>query len=203
MWCSLAGGAASRPGLRGQGSAGREARARLGRCRGSRPSAGAAGPERCPPARHATTRARRSGSCPPGHTNSSPPAYKGRQPAMRRTALPEREWSSSWNRAAAGPPCQERTRTDFLRVRLFSATEKPLPDEAEMGAANDLQRHDSRWWRGGVKVEVIADVLGVLVKGPVGLEIAAGAQRAELEDGLGTAQSPAGAGDVHAVLDQR
>src|SRR5450432_4644824 len=87
-------------------------------------------------------------------------------------------------------------------VRLFCATEKPLPDEAEMGAANDLQRHDSRWWRGGVKVEVIADVLGVFVKGPGDVEIAAGTQRAELEDGLGTAQSPAGAGDVHAVLDQ-
>lgn len=48
---------------------------------------------------------------------------------------------------------------------------------------------------------MIADVLGVFAKGPGDVESAAGTQRAELEDGLGTAQSSAGAGDVHAVRD--
>ena len=60
-----------------------------------------------------------------------------------------------------------------------------------MSAANELQRQDGGRRRGGVEVEMITDVLGVFVKGPIGVEVAAGAQRAELEDGLGAAQAPA------------
>jgi hypothetical protein len=36
---------------------------------------------------------------------------------------------------------------------------------------------------------------------PVGVEVAAGGEGAELEDGLGSFQSPPGAGYVHSVLD--
>lgn len=40
----------------------------------------------------------------------------------------------------------------------------------------------------------------VAVEGPVVIEVAAGGEGAEFEDGFGTVQSPSGAGDVHAVF---
>jgi hypothetical protein len=40
------------------------------------------------------------------------------------------------------------------------------------------------------------------VEGPVGVEVAVAAEGAKLEDRLGADQAPAGAGAVHAVLDQ-
>jgi hypothetical protein len=40
------------------------------------------------------------------------------------------------------------------------------------------------------------------VEGPVGVEVAVGVQGAQLEDGFGAVQAPAGAGDVQPVADQ-
>src|SRR4029453_12782091 len=40
------------------------------------------------------------------------------------------------------------------------------------------------------------------VPGPVPVEVAVADEGAEFEDGFGAGQAPAGAGDVHAVLDQ-
>src|SRR5215469_18658205 len=54
----------------------------------------------------------------------------------------------------------------------------------------------------GVGVWVVAFVLAVEVPGPVGVPVAVGEQGADLEDGFGGVDSPAGAGDVHAVFDQ-
>ena len=52
-----------------------------------------------------------------------------------------------------------------------------------------------------VKRTVDAFVLAAEVEVPVVLEVAAGDQGAELEDGLGAFESPSRAGDVHSVLD--
>jgi hypothetical protein len=71
-----------------------------------------------------------------------------------------------------------------------------------MATTGDLQRHDGGGRRSGVKVEMIADVVGTFVEGPIVGEVAAGAQGSKLEDGLGAPQAPARAGDVHSVLDQ-
>src|SRR5688572_630399 len=54
----------------------------------------------------------------------------------------------------------------------------------------------------GVAVEVGSLVVHGLVKGPVLVEVAAGTDSPKAEDGLGAGQAPAGAGDVHAVLDE-
>ena len=54
----------------------------------------------------------------------------------------------------------------------------------------------------GVAVEVGSLVVYGLVKGPVLVEVAAGAEGPETEDSFGAGQGPAGAGDVHAVLDE-
>src|ERR1700734_1623205 len=54
----------------------------------------------------------------------------------------------------------------------------------------------------GVAVGVVALVFAVAVVGPVGVVVAVGVQGAEFEDGFGGGDSPAGAGDVHAVFDQ-
>src|SRR3569623_576523 len=78
-------------------------------------------------------------------------------------------------------------------VRLSLATCIRPRDAGEAGTANELQRHDGGRRRGSVEVEEVADVVGVVVEGPVGVESAAGAEGAELEDGLGAAQAPAGA----------
>jgi hypothetical protein len=40
------------------------------------------------------------------------------------------------------------------------------------------------------------------VEGPVGVEVAVGDQGAQLDDGFGAVQAPAGAGDVESVADQ-
>src|ERR1700722_16153055 len=60
---------------------------------------------------------------------------------------------------------------------------------------------------GGSGCEVVA--VGVVALGfagagvgPVGVVVAVGVQGAEFEDGFGGGDSPAGAGDVHAVFDQ-
>ena len=53
-----------------------------------------------------------------------------------------------------------------------------------------------------VTLLVHASVLLGEVEGPVGCEVVILAQGAEFEDGFGTFQPPAGAGDVHAVLDE-
>src|SRR5664279_1955093 len=66
---------------------------------------------------------------------------------------------------------------------------------------------------GGASRRVRNDVAGVAglvdavaflgeVVAPVVFEVAVAAKRAEPEDGLGTAESPAGAGEVHPVFDQ-
>ncbi len=49
---------------------------------------------------------------------------------------------------------------------------------------------------------VLAFVLASEVEMPVGAEVAAGPDGAQAEDGLGTIQAPASAGDVHPVGDQ-
>src|SRR5947209_8762562 len=58
--------------------------------------------------------------------------------------------------------------------------------------------------RGGVLVfaEVVALVLGADVVVPVGFVVAAGGDGAHPQDGLGSGQAPAGAGDAHAVADE-
>ena len=67
----------------------------------------------------------------------------------------------------------------FLRVRLFCATRNRLGDEAEVATASDLRRQDGGRWRAGVQVGVIPKILRALVESPVGVEVAAGAERAE------------------------
>src|SRR3984885_8457987 len=54
----------------------------------------------------------------------------------------------------------------------------------------------------GVAGRVVALVFAVAVVGPVVVEVAVGVEGAEFEDGFGGGDSPAGAGDVHAVFDQ-
>src|SRR6202161_2442623 len=54
----------------------------------------------------------------------------------------------------------------------------------------------------GVAAEVVAVVFEGDVPGPVGGQVAVGADGAEPEDGLGAGQAPAGAGDAHPVLDE-
>src|ERR1700722_2857346 len=53
-----------------------------------------------------------------------------------------------------------------------------------------------------VAAEVVAVVFEGGVAGPVGGQVAVGADGAEPEDGLGAGQAPAGAGDAHPVLDE-
>src|SRR6185437_11915647 len=53
-----------------------------------------------------------------------------------------------------------------------------------------------------VAAEVVALVFPGDVPGPVGAGVAAGGDGAEPEDGLGSFESPAGAGDAHPVLHQ-
>src|SRR5580692_6868404 len=53
-----------------------------------------------------------------------------------------------------------------------------------------------------VAAEVVALVFLLDVPVPVGVEVAAGVDGAQPEDGLGSVQAPAGAGDAHPVLDE-
>jgi hypothetical protein len=48
----------------------------------------------------------------------------------------------------------------------------------------------------------MAGVLAALVEGPIGFEVSTRPEGAESQDSLGTVEAPAGAGDVHAVLDE-
>jgi hypothetical protein len=50
-----------------------------------------------------------------------------------------------------------------------------------------------------VAVSVVAFVFALEV---IGVEVAVGPEGAELQDGFGDLDAPAGAGDVHAVFDQ-
>src|ERR1700689_1245189 len=54
----------------------------------------------------------------------------------------------------------------------------------------------------GVAAEVVAVVFEGDVPGPVGGQVAVGADGAEPEHGLGAGQAPAGTGDAHPVLDE-
>src|ERR1700678_1522829 len=51
-------------------------------------------------------------------------------------------------------------------------------------------------------VGVVARVLPLQVKAPVGVPIAAGSQGAELEDGFGLGEAPAGSRDAETVLNE-
>src|SRR6266571_6884082 len=53
-----------------------------------------------------------------------------------------------------------------------------------------------------VAVVVVALSFALEVVGPVGVEVAAGDEGPDLEDGFGAVDGPPGAGDVHAVFDQ-
>lgn len=50
---------------------------------------------------------------------------------------------------------------------------------------------------------VVPEVLLLFVKAPVCVEVPAGAQSVQAQDRLGACKTPAGAGDIHAILDQR
>jgi hypothetical protein len=54
-----------------------------------------------------------------------------------------------------------------------------------------------------VEVGVVAVFLLLEVVGEVVAKVAVAGKGAELEDGFGVVRAPAGAGDVHAVFDQR
>jgi hypothetical protein len=72
-------------------------------------------------------------------------------------------------------------------------------------------RHGCGFFRGSVLGEreaglVAAEVVALVflgdVAGPVGVQVAVGADGAEPQDGLGSFQAPSGAGDAHPVVDQ-
>src|SRR5664280_499655 len=95
-----------------------------------------------------------------------------------------------------------------LLMRL--ACQEMIPSQC---SSTDLTKCFGCGSSGGASRRVRNDVAGVAglvdavaflgeVVAPVVFEVAVAAKRAEPEDGLGTAESPAGAGEVHPVFDQ-
>jgi len=76
------------------------------------------------------------------------------------------------------------------------------PRDNDSGAA--LLEWSCGVWDDFVAVAGFVDAVSFLceVVAPVGVEVAIAAEGSEFEDGFGAGESPAGSGDVHAVLDE-
>jgi CDP-diacylglycerol pyrophosphatase len=147
------------------------------------------------------------------------------EPAVQQTTFPD-YWSPAWeaaeryvgkprewlglaiNSAARRSQDQLHVHVACVREDVKTALEGRSDDSWAKQPVITLQKHD--WVRlfGRLQLRrrghfrIIAERLLLLVEAPVVVPVATGVERAQLEDGLGTREIPACAGDAHAVLDQ-